>query len=96
MARTTRATRSITSAKSNCALASRTPSDFECAICDSRRAERITAKAREKGHVQVLEKLTEQVDGEHRIIEEVPLIVRETHLENGTPINEALGHRPIN
>ena len=53
-----------------------------------RRAERITAKAREKGHVQVLEKLTEQVDGEHRIIEEVPLIVRETHLENGTPIND--------
>jgi uncharacterized protein (DUF2252 family) len=55
-----------------------------------KRAERVTAKAREKGHVQVLEKLTEQVDGEHRIIEEVPLIVRETHLENGTPINEAL------
>ena len=55
-----------------------------------KRAERITAKARDKGHVQVLEKLTEQVNGEHRIIEEVPLIVRETHLENGTPINEAL------
>ncbi|MEI7873394.1 MAG: DUF2252 domain-containing protein [Alphaproteobacteria bacterium] len=54
------------------------------------RAERAMAKAREKGHVQVLEKLTEQVDGEHRIIEEVPLIVRETHLENGMPINEAL------
>ena len=55
-----------------------------------KRAERIMAKAREKGHVQVLDKLTEQVDGEHRIIEEVPLIVRETHLENGTPVNEAL------
>ena len=48
------------------------------------------AKAREKGHVQVLEKLTEQVDGEHRIIEELPLIVRETHAENGMPINDAL------
>ncbi len=55
-----------------------------------RRAERTIAKAREKGHVQVLDKLTEQVDGEHRIIEELPLIVRETHLENGTPINLAL------
>ena len=39
-----------------------------------------------KGHVQVLEKLTEQVDGQHRIIEEVPLIVRETHTVAGTPI----------
>ncbi|OFX06068.1 MAG: hypothetical protein A3D94_01890 [Alphaproteobacteria bacterium RIFCSPHIGHO2_12_FULL_66_14] len=55
-----------------------------------RRAERAVAKAREKGHVQVLDKLTEQVDGEHRIIEELPLIVRESHLENGTPINQAL------
>ena len=55
-----------------------------------KRAERVMAKAREKGHVQVLDKLTEQVDGEHRIIEEAPLIVRETHLENGTPINQAL------
>ncbi len=38
--------------------------------------ERLMDKARAKGHVSVLEKLTEQVDGEHRIIEEVPLIVR--------------------
>jgi hypothetical protein len=42
------------------------------------------------GHVQVLDKLTEQVDGEHRIIENVPLIVRETHTEQGTPIDVAL------
>ncbi|MCF8531942.1 MAG: DUF2252 domain-containing protein [Reyranella sp.] len=55
-----------------------------------KRAERVAAKARDKGHVQVLDKLTEQVGGEHRIIEDVPLIVRETHLENGTPVNEAL------
>jgi uncharacterized protein (DUF2252 family) len=57
-----------------------------------RRAERGIAKAREKGHTQVLEKLTEQVNGEHRIVEEVPLIVRETHTEQGTPINVALDH----
>jgi uncharacterized protein (DUF2252 family) len=55
-----------------------------------RRAERAMAKAREKGHVQALDKLTEKVDGEHRIIEEIPLIIRETHAENGAPISEAL------
>lgn len=55
-----------------------------------RRAERAMAKAREKGHMRTLDKLTEEVDGEHRIVEELPLIVRETHAEDGTPINEAL------
>lgn len=55
-----------------------------------RGAERLMDKARSKGHVSVLEKLTEQVDGEHRIIEEAPLIVRETHTAAGTPTNEAL------
>ncbi len=55
-----------------------------------RGAERMMDKARAKGHVSVLEKLTEQVDGEHRIIEEVPLIVRETHTAVGTPANVAL------
>ena len=55
-----------------------------------RGAERLMDKARAKGHVSVLEKLTEQVDGEHRIIEEVPLIVRETHTAAGTPANVAL------
>lgn len=55
-----------------------------------RGAERLMDKARAKGHVSVLEKLTEQVDGEHRIIEEVPLIVRETHTAAGMPANEAL------
>ena len=55
-----------------------------------RGAERLMDKARAKGHVSVLEKLTEQVDGEHRIIEEVPLIVRETHTAAGTPTHVAL------
>lgn len=55
-----------------------------------RGAERLMDKARAKGHVSVLEKLTEQVGGEHRIIEEVPLVVRETHTVSGLPINEAL------
>ena len=55
-----------------------------------RNAEKVMDKARTKGHVAVLEKLTEEVGGEHRIIEEVPLIVRETHTDKGIPINEAL------
>lgn len=55
-----------------------------------RGAERVMDKARAKGHVSVLEKLTERVDGEHRIIEEVPLIVRETNTASGAPTNEAL------
>lgn len=55
-----------------------------------RGAERLMDKARAKGHVAVLEKLTEEVDGEHRIIEEVPLIVRETHTQAGTPAKVAL------
>jgi uncharacterized protein (DUF2252 family) len=57
-----------------------------------RGAERIIDKARAKGHQRVLDKLTEQVDGEHRIVEEVPLIVRETHTKQGRPIAEALDH----
>src|SRR5262249_7898518 len=44
------------------------------------------------GHVQALEKLTEEVDGEHRLIEDVPLLVRESHADNGMPIDVALDH----
>jgi uncharacterized protein (DUF2252 family) len=36
-------------------------------------------------HIRPLEKLTEQVDGTHRFIEDVPLIVRETRSESGSP-----------
>jgi uncharacterized protein (DUF2252 family) len=55
-----------------------------------RNAERILKKAKQKSHVQVLDKLTEYVDGEHRIIEDIPLIVRESHSDGGLPITEAL------
>ncbi len=55
-----------------------------------RGAQRIIAKARAKGHQRVLEKLTEKVDGAHRIVEELPLVMRESHLESGMPIHEAL------
>jgi uncharacterized protein (DUF2252 family) len=55
-----------------------------------REAERIIGKARAKGHIRSLDKLTEQVGDEHRIIEDAPLIVRETHTAAGTPIKAAL------
>jgi len=55
-----------------------------------RDAERTIAKARAKGHIRSLDKLTEMVGGKPRIVEDVPLIVRETHSEQGTPIREAM------
>jgi uncharacterized protein (DUF2252 family) len=55
-----------------------------------RTAARTIAKARAKGHIRSLDKLTEQVDGEHRIVEDAPLIVRETVTERGRPVREAL------
>jgi hypothetical protein len=48
------------------------------------------AKARARGHIRALDRLTEEVNGEHRIVEDVPLVVRAKHLPNGTPIVEAL------
>jgi uncharacterized protein (DUF2252 family) len=48
------------------------------------------AKARARGHIRALDRLTEEVNGENRIVEDVPLIVRAKHLPNGTPITEAL------
>jgi uncharacterized protein (DUF2252 family) len=56
-----------------------------------RSAERVMGKARGKGHVQSLEKLTEEIDGTHRFVEDVPLIVRETRSDAGLPVREALG-----
>ena len=55
-----------------------------------REAESVMNKARQKGHVQVLGKVTAEVDGEHRFVEDVPLIVRETHGDTGLPIKEAI------
>ena len=53
-------------------------------------AERIMAKARQRGHLQVLEKMAELVDDRHRIVEDAPLIVRETHTVDGQPVTEAV------
>jgi uncharacterized protein (DUF2252 family) len=48
--------------------------------------EDMMAKARSKGPLRALDQLTEEVGGEHRIVEDAPLIERETHLDDGTPI----------
>jgi uncharacterized protein (DUF2252 family) len=52
--------------------------------------ERIMIKARQRGHMQVLEKMSELVDNQQRIVEDAPLIVRETHTADGRPIAEVL------
>lgn len=51
---------------------------------------RITSKARERTHMQVLDKLTDIVDDKFRLRDNAPFIVRETHVESGKTINEAL------
>lgn len=51
---------------------------------------KITTKARSRTHMQVLGKLTDIVDDQHRLKEDVPFIVRETHTQSGKPIDEAL------
>src|SRR5262245_17993029 len=55
-----------------------------------RGAQRIMDKARAKGNQRVLDKLTEKVGGEHRIVEELPLIIRESHTGAGIAIKDAL------
>jgi uncharacterized protein (DUF2252 family) len=55
-----------------------------------REAHAILDKAHARGHLLTLDRLTEEVGGGSRIIEDRPLIVRETHTEDGVPIAEAL------
>jgi uncharacterized protein (DUF2252 family) len=54
-------------------------------------AAKIISKARERTHMQVLGKLTDIVDDKFRLKVNAPFIVRETHTQNGIPIEEALG-----
>jgi uncharacterized protein (DUF2252 family) len=55
-----------------------------------RRGEKVMAKARQRTNTQVLEKMADLVDDQHRIVEQRPFIVRETHTEHGQPVAEAL------
>jgi len=52
---------------------------------------KITDKAREHTHFQVLDKLTNIVDAKYRLRDDAPFIVHETHTKSGRPIDEALG-----
>jgi uncharacterized protein (DUF2252 family) len=54
-------------------------------------AKKIMDKARQRTHLQVLEKLTDIVDAENCFREDAPFIVRQTHTQTGRPIKEALG-----
>jgi len=51
---------------------------------------KITAKARERTHLQVLGKMTDLVGDKYRLRVNAPFIVRETHTQDGMPIEEAL------
>ena len=48
------------------------------------------AKARGRDRHKSFNQLTETVEGQHRIVETLPLVVRETHAPDGRPIFEAL------
>jgi uncharacterized protein (DUF2252 family) len=48
-------------------------------------------KARKGSHLQVLEKMTDLIDNRQHIVENAPLVVRETKTEAGLPIREAVG-----
>ncbi|MDM0104646.1 DUF2252 domain-containing protein [Variovorax sp. J22R24] len=49
-------------------------------------------KARKRNHLQVLDKMTDLVDDQHRIVEQHPFIVRVSHTSAGRPVDDALGH----
>ncbi|MHA4843810.1 DUF2252 domain-containing protein [Flavitalea antarctica] len=51
---------------------------------------KITSKARSRTHVQVLGKLTDIIENSHRLKDDPPLVVHETHSKAGVPIEIAL------
>jgi uncharacterized protein (DUF2252 family) len=51
---------------------------------------KIASKARERTHLQVLDKLADLVDDKYRLKDDAPFIVHETHTKSGMPINEAI------
>ena len=56
-----------------------------------KRRKQIIAKAKKRGHLQVLDKMAEVVGSQQRIIEIRPFVVRESRTESGRPIAEGLG-----
>jgi uncharacterized protein (DUF2252 family) len=56
-----------------------------------KRRKQVIAKAKKRGHLQVLDKMAEVVGNQQRIIEVRPFVVREALTESGRPIAEGLG-----
>jgi uncharacterized protein (DUF2252 family) len=55
------------------------------------RLEKTLAKARKGTHLQVLDKMTDLVDDEQRIVESAPFVVRETVTQGGMPVTKMIG-----
>jgi uncharacterized protein (DUF2252 family) len=53
------------------------------------RVKKLSAKARERTHLQVLSKLTDLVDDKYRLKDNAPFIIHETHSQTGRTIEEA-------
>jgi len=65
---------------------------FKALSSDARaRAKAILAKAQKRNHLQVLDKMTDLIDDQRRIVEQRPFVVRTTHTWRGRPVEEALG-----
>jgi Uncharacterized protein conserved in bacteria (DUF2252) len=50
----------------------------------------ILDKAKKRSHLQVLEKMTDLIDNQHRIVESAPFVVHETKAQCGMPIRKLL------
>jgi len=57
---------------------------------EQKRLLKITDKARDRTHMQVLGKMTDPVGDQFKLRENAPFIVKETHTQSGKPIEEAL------
>src|SRR5450432_2173359 len=57
---------------------------------EQKRLQKMTSKARERTHLQVLGKMTDLEGDQYRLRVNAPFIVRETHTQLSRPINEAL------
>lgn len=55
-------------------------------------ADALMEKARKRTHMQVLDKMTDLVDDQHRIVEQRPFVVRSQFTSMGRPVDEAIGH----
>ncbi|PJG59619.1 DUF2252 domain-containing protein [Aeromonas cavernicola] len=55
------------------------------------RVHAVMAKARRRDNLQVLGKMTDLIDNQHRIRELHPFVIRETHTDDGRPVMEVLG-----